>query len=223
MATSRGAGGCRARPRRRTARSGGASSSVSEWLPIASPKTKAAATSQRSARACRSGAGSRARSSQPTSRHSRTADDREVERMGLGVRADRPGAGARPSPSPARTPSAVERVRVRARIDGRAGRRPEADRRQEVHPERRVAERLQDDRGEPGEDHPGREAGRVGRAQQRADGLVFGRVPVPEARHERQAGRREHDDPTAIGRDGGHEAAQDGHHPRSAPRPRPRR
>ena len=62
-------------------------------------------------------------------------------------------------------------------IDRDAGRDGDAQCGEQVHPERRLAERLEDDRGQPAEDDVGREAGRVGRAEQRRDGLELARCP----------------------------------------------
>ena len=68
------------------------------------------------------------------------------------------------------------------------------ERRQQVHPERRLAERREDDRGEPAEDDVGRVAGRVGGAQDRADGLELTGVPEGDARQEGRPGEPERDD-----------------------------
>ena len=106
----------------------------------------------------------------------------QVESVGVGVRADRPGdrsgreedpAGQR-DPGPSREPVGEDR--------GQARGDRQADRIEQVHPERRLAEWRQDDRAEPAEDHPGREPGRMRGPEQRADGLELGRVPERDPR-----------------------------------------
>ena len=67
-------------------------------------------------------------------------------------------------------------------VDRDAGRDRDAQRGEQVHPESRLAERLEDDRREPAEDDVGREAGRVGRPEQRRDGLELGGVPERDDR-----------------------------------------
>ena len=62
------------------------------------------------------------------------------------------------------------------------------DRLQQVHAERRLAERLEDARGNPAQDHVRRVAGGVGCSHHRADGLELGGVPAGDA------GRKSGDD-----------------------------
>ena len=178
-----------------------------------------------SQRSARSAAPVRPRpSSQPTSRRSRTASEREVEGVGLGVGADGPRRSARGPARGRRRRRARRAGQGPGQVDGDAGApTPRQIAAKEVHPEGRLAERLQDDRREPAEEDVGREAGRVGRAQQRP---TVWNSPVSQKSSPGSSARRaarEHDDPdersaaTARARvDAG--AA---HHPRSRPQTTP--
>ena len=64
---------------------------------------------------------------------------------------------------------------------------------QDVHPERRLAEGLEDHGREPPEKHVGREAGRVSGAHEWPDSLELARVPELETGLERGERRREGD------------------------------
>ena len=65
------------------------------------------------------------------------------------------------------------------------------DRLEQVHPVGGIAERLQDDRGQPAEDHVARIAGRMGGAHDRTDRLELGRVPGHDAGRERRDDEQE--------------------------------
>ena len=68
------------------------------------------------------------------------------------------------------------------------------DRLEQVHPEGRIAEGLEHDRGEPAEDHVARVAGGMGGAEDRPDRLELRRVPVENARRERWQDEKEGQD-----------------------------
>jgi hypothetical protein len=149
-------------------------------------------------------------------------DQREVQGVRLGVRADRPGRGCQghrqaghhaEGGGPRQDPREIHRDR---------GGDAQADGREEVHPVGRITERLEDDRGEPGQDDPGREARRVGRAEERTHGLVFAGVPEREAGQQGGSSRREHDDADDHRRDPSQEAVA-GHHPSSLPHATPQK
>ena len=97
------------------------------------------------------------------------------------------GISARPIP--AAMPRTSRAGQAADQVDRDGGRDGDADRRQQVHPERRLAERLEDDRRQPAEQHVGREPGRVGGAHQRRDGLELAGVPERDARQQGQRGR----------------------------------
>ncbi len=79
-------------------------------------------------------------------------------------------------------------------VDGDPGRDRDRQRRQDVHPERGLTERLQDDRSEPAEQDVRREPGRVRRAHQRAHRLELAGVPEADARQHRQPAGDQGDD-----------------------------
>ena len=147
------------------------------------PNTTAAAISRRS----RAGSAPSARRSGPHAPRRRAAragrDKTQVEsraRRRASPIDQAIGVEARPD-----GPRASEDRRPVSRLGedrGQARRDRHADRREQVHPERRLAEWREDDRAEPAEDHLGREAGRMRGPEQRADGLELGRVPERDPR-----------------------------------------
>jgi hypothetical protein len=136
-------------------------------------------------------------------------NERQVERVRLGVGRDRPGDRRERQPDAGRDPEHQAAGQRAHEVDREAGRHREAQPGQQVHPERRLAERLEEDRGQPAEQDVGREAGRMGGAQQRRDGLQLPGVPVRDAGQHRQHGRPEGDEPDR--QRGGQPAS--GHHP----------
>ena len=186
------AGGGRS-PARRPARTGaipGISSRVRLWLARATPKTTAAATRLRSARwssPSRSVAARRRSQSDEQAQQDRARRAR-WRAWASAWRGDLPGdrrggqdePGGEADPAPAGEPGDEE--------DGRPGRDAAQDRGQEVHPESRVAERLEDDRGQPAQDHVGREAGRVAGA--RGAARPSGTRPCPRGRRPAGASAR---------------------------------
>ena len=182
---------------------GTARRSVSEWLPTASPKTTVAATSQRSARgsvADHDRPSPRTRSSQPTSSRSRIATSARWRTCGSACVPIDQAIGVRASARPAATPMASERGQRPDQVDRHGGGDAEADRREQVHAERVVAERLEHDRGEPAQQDVGREARRVGGAQDGPDRLELPGVPERDAGQQREAREGERHDADREGR-----------------------
>ena len=140
---------------------------------------------------------------------------REVEGVGLGVRADLPDDPGQGQPDarhhaeergPGQRPHQVDR-HGRCDRDGQTS--------EQVHAEGRLAERAQQHIRHPAKDHVRGEARRVGDAHHRGDGLELGRVPEPEPGHHREAcgdERDESDEDRWQPRHGG-----PGHHPRMRP------
>ena len=155
----------------------------------------------------------RRRASGPVASHSTRSQssdrhERQVERVRLGVGRDRPGDRGQGQPDAGRDPERQPAGQRAHEVDREAGRHGEAQPGQQVHPEGRLAERLEEDRGQPAEQDVGREAGRVGGAQQRRDGLQLAGVPVRDTGQHRQHGGREGDE-----RDDGGGQPASGHHP----------
>ena len=179
---------------------GTARRSVSEWLPTASPKTTVAATSQRSARgsvADHDRPSPRTRSSQPTSSRSRIATSARWRTCGSACVPIDQAIGVRASAEAGGDPDGERAGQRPDQVDRHGGGDPEADRREQVHAERVVAERLEDDRGEPAQEDVGREARRVGRAQDGPDRLELPGVPERDAGQQRRRARANATTPTA--------------------------
>ena len=121
-------------------------------------------------------------------------DEREVERVRLGVGPDRPGDRGQGHGDPGRDPEDEPAGQRPDEIDGDPGGDRQADRREEVHPERGLAERLEDDRREPAEQDVGREARRMGGAEERRHRLELARVPELDPGQQRRPGRSERDE-----------------------------
>ena len=153
--------------------------------------------------------------------------DREVQPVGLRMGADRPRGRGEAETEAGQDAEGGRAGQGPRQHDRGAGSHTEADRREEVHPERRLAERFEHDRRQPGEDHPRREAGRMGRAEQRADRLVLAGVPVAQAGHERQPGGHEDGETHRDGRDDRHDDAHEApgslHHPSNRPQATPQK
>ena len=130
--------------------------------------------------------------------------------------------GVSASPRPAATPRTADRVSARTRSTVIAGtRRRRACAESRFIRKRRLAERREDDGREPAEQDVGREAGRVGRAQQRRDRLELGGVPEADAGQQRQPrGATNATTPTTSGGARAVEAVPR-HHPRSRPQTTP--
>ena len=109
--------------------------------------------------------------------------------------------GVRARPIPAAIPRIVQPVRLPDEIHGHAGRDGHADRREQVHPECRLAERLEDDRREPAEQDVRREAGRVAGAHQRRDRLQLAGIPEGESGQQGDPGGGERDQGDQQGRE----------------------
>jgi len=166
-------------------------------------------------------------------------DEREMQGVRVGVGGDAPGDRGRRKPEPRGRRDGERRPQPAGDGDGGARGDRDEDRRQEVHPEGRIAQGHEDDRGQPAEQHVRRKAGRVHHAEQRPDGLGFSSVPEPDARQQgrsREAEREQADDDhdESLGDPGIRtpEARRGGEvHPRrrrltirgGSPRPRPRR
>ena len=192
----------------------GASRTVRPWLPSMTPYRTAAATSQRSAPAARA----RRRCSQPTRRTRSPARRARCSVCGSAKAPIRHARGERASSSPAATATLVRPASWRTTTTVRPAASAQEDRREEVHPQRRLAQRRHDERGDPAQDHVGREAGRVGHPQERRHGLELAGVPESLAGQEHAPGQGEGHDPDEDGR---RRIEQDGDGP--APRPRPAR
>ena len=95
-------------------------------------------------------------------------------------------------------------------VDRDASRRGHAQTGQQVHAEGRLAERLQDDRRHPAEEHVGREPGRVRGAHQVTYGLELCRVPEVDAGEHRHARGNEFHEGD---RGGDPDAPDERHHP----------
>ena len=133
----------------------------------------------------RAGSASRRACSQRTRTAKRTATKARWRVCGIRVRGQvRQATGVVASPSPAATPRTAEPVRRIVSRTAAAAPAATHEEREDVHPEGRLAERRQQEVHEPAEDHVGRVAGRVGRAQERRDGLELAGVPVADVRHE---------------------------------------
>ncbi len=127
-------------------------------------------------------------------------DQRQVEDMRVGVRADRPGQG-RQGEREARGDPDGDRARQRPdQVDRHRGGDPEAHRRQQVHPERLVAERLEQRPGEPAQQDVGRESGRMRGAEDGSHRLELPGVPERDAGQQREAREGERHDADHEGR-----------------------
>jgi hypothetical protein len=116
--------------------------------------------------------------------HQEEGGEHEMEAVGVGVRPDRPGDWGEGQHDPGREgqPRASREAVDEDDAQARAGRK--AERVEQVHPEGRLAERLEHHRRHPPEDHPRREARRVSGPQQRPDGLELAGVPERDARQQ---------------------------------------
>ena len=199
------------------------SSSVSEWFPTASPKTTAAAMSQRSGR--RAAAISHA--SQRASAEQDRGHEGKVERVRVGLRsrcARRPASRGQPEAGGDADAPWIGQPPHEADCDAGGDRHATAPRRcSSGTPARRTARAGV---GEPAEQHVGRVAGRMGRAQERQHGLELAGVPEPDPGHAAPMRRRATSAATARRRRGRQRARRVGrrdHHPRSWPQMTPHR
>ena len=176
------ASGCRGRARRRRRPRSG---SGRRGRPSTGRRRRGRASSSRL----------RTRSSQATSSHSRIATNARWSVCVSAWVAIAQAVGISARPMPAATPSDQPAGQAADEVDRDGGRHGDADRREQVHHERRFAERLEDDRRQPAEQHVGRETGRVGRAHQRRDRLQLAGVPERDAGQEGERGGHEGDQP----------------------------
>ncbi len=198
-----GAGGCPARPPARTGRPGRPGGASASGCRPQARRRRPQPTSQRSARGSAVGHGGstpRTRSSQPTSSRSRSATSARWRTCGSACVPIDHAIGVRASARPAATPSATDRVSARTRSTVTRGGDAEAHRREQVHAERLVAERLEQHRGEPAEEDVGREASRVRGAQDGPDRLELAGVPERDAGQQREAREGERHDADREGR-----------------------
>ena len=126
----------------------------------------------------------------------------QVQRVGIGKRAHPPRQRRERQQQPGCHCHARPPRQLAHEDDRQAGRHAEQDRGQEVHPQGELAERREDERDEPAEDHVGRKAGRVGHPEDRGHGLELPGVPEALAGQEDAARQDERHDPDEQGRDG---------------------
>ena len=128
-------------------------------------------------------------------------DEREVEDVRVGVRADRPGDRRQRRARGRRRPRGRrERVSARTRSTVTAAATPRQTAESRFIRNAVVAERLEHDRGEPAQEDVGREARRVGRAQDGPDRLELPGVPERDAGQQREAREGERHDADREGR-----------------------
>ena len=143
----------------------------------------------------------------------------EVQGVRLRLGTDLPDDARKREAEPRHDP---EKGRSRQRpdeVDRDRGGRRYAQAREQVHAERRVAERAQEDVRDPREQDVGREAGRMGCAEHRRDDLQLGGIPVADARqHGEPLGDERHD---ADRQRGQPPPGRPAHHPRMRPQMTP--
>ena len=122
--------------------------------------------------------------SQRTSRTSSSATRARCSVCGSAWVASRHVDGARATPTPAAIAISVRPPQPRNEVRGEARRGRDAEQRQDVHPEGRLAERRQEEVHDPAKEHVRRVARRVGRAHDRQDRLELAGVPVADVRQE---------------------------------------
>ena len=137
----------------------------------------------------------RTRSSQATSSHSRIATNARWSVCVSAWVAIAQAVGMSARPIPAAIPSTSRPVRRRTRSTVTAAATATQIAEKQVHQERRFAERLEDDRRQPADQHVRREPGRVGRAHERRDRLQLPGVPERDAGQEGERGGHEGDQP----------------------------
>ncbi len=127
--------------------------------------------------ACVAAIGVPAPLSPPHEQEQQQGDEGEVERVGIRAKADAPdGGGECQSDTGRQREESPPRELDHHRGGEAAGGRDE-QRGEEVRSQRFVAEWLEQDRRQPGEQRVAGIAGRVGDAEHRSDGLELGRVP----------------------------------------------
>jgi hypothetical protein len=132
-----------------------------------------------------------------------------VQGVRLGVRGDRPREGCQGETDPGGDPERDPAGQGPDEVDRDTSRDRQAQPGEQVHPEGRVAERLQDHRREPAQQDVGREPGRMGGAQDGRDDLQLTGIPERDPGQHRDPGSDEGD-----GRDADRsEQADAPHHP----------
>ena len=121
--------------------------------------------------------------------------EREVERVRLGVGGHRPSGRHQREADAGRDAKDQPAGQASDEVDCDAGRDGDADGREEVHHECRFAQRLEDDRRQPADQHVGRETCGMGRAHQGRDRLQLAGVPERDAGQEGERGGHEGDQP----------------------------